>query len=68
MEEYKNNAVEKVQTITGEIMQDKTLSTPQKREELRAEKRIELAKLKEERKERKERRKAEIRKRKIYVS
>lgn len=62
MEETKNNAVEKVEEITGEKSDESFMKqiTPKRREEIRAERRIALAKLREENKERDKKRKAEL--------
>lgn len=67
MEETKNNAVEKVEEITGEKSDENFMRqiTPERREEIRAERRLSLAKLREENKEKNQRRKAELKAKKL---
>ncbi len=62
MEESKNNAIEKVEEIAGEKTDENFMRqiTPERREEIRAERRIALAKLREETKAKKQEKRLEM--------
>lgn len=67
MEETKNNAVEKVEEISGEKSDENFMRqiTPERREEIRAERRISLAKLRQENKQKNKERKDELKAKKL---